>query len=123
MGSRHGVGSLQIFQIAYNEAHVYERARLLRQNGYRVQSVIGNEAAKVMLTSRPHYDVFVIGFDASEKTRLEMIQWLHENYPEQRIVALSPPGHQKLAGLNFYASTEDPDEWLPIVERAALSHR
>jgi hypothetical protein len=114
---------LRVFQVAYNEAYVYERARLLRQHGYHVQSVIGNDAAKVMLNDRPRYDVFVVGSDAPEETRLEMVRWLLENYPRQRIVALNPPGQRKLDGLEFNANTENPAEWLPLIEEVALSGR
>ena len=59
----------QIFQISYDEQLSLRRAELLNSHGYSVVSVIGNDAAKVVLSSIQHYDLFIIGHAAAEKTR------------------------------------------------------
>ena len=48
----------RIFQIIYDEQAGLRRAELLRGRGYGVLSVIGNDAAKVLLTSIQAYDLF-----------------------------------------------------------------
>ncbi len=46
----------RIFQIAYDEDLGLQRAELLRSGGYGVISVMGNQAAKLLLSSIQHYD-------------------------------------------------------------------
>ena len=115
--------SVRVFQVAYDQARVYDRARLLRQHGCHVQSVIGNDAAKVMLSGRPYYDVFIIGSDGPEEMRREMVRWLRRNYPGQRILDLNPTANRKLDGLKYNARTDSPSEWLQLIEGAASSRR
>ena len=43
-----------IFQIAYDEERGFRRAELLRARGYGVFSVIGNDAAKIALSTIRH---------------------------------------------------------------------
>jgi len=63
----------RIFQIAYDEESRLQRAELLLGCGYGVISVLGNEAAKVLLSSIQHYDLFIVGHAAPEETRREMV--------------------------------------------------
>ena len=70
----------RIFQIAYDEQLGLRRAELLRSLGHGVISVIGNDPARVLLTSIQHYDLFIVGHAASEKTRTEMVDWLRTRY-------------------------------------------
>lgn len=90
----------RIFQIAYDKGAGIRRAELLRQLGYGVISVIGNEAAKVLLTSTKPYDLFIVGHAAPEQTRREMVDWLRADYPNVKILALNST-HGQLLGADY----------------------
>lgn len=79
-----------VFQIAYDEHRLVTRAELLRHHGYEVVSVVGNEAAKIVLSSPQHCDLFIVGHAAPEQTRKEMVDWLKARYPHVKILALEP---------------------------------
>src|SRR5215472_8920132 len=79
-----------LFQIGYNEKELNARAELFRRVGHEVISVHDNEAAKSALASMKDVDVFVVGHTAPEQTRLEMVDWLKENFPKVKVVALIP---------------------------------
>src|SRR5258707_11164389 len=66
----------RIFQIAYNEDLGLRRAELLRSRGYGVISVVGNQEAKLLLSSIQHYGLFIVGHAAPEGTRREIVDWL-----------------------------------------------
>jgi|SRR5215469_16346485 len=104
----------RIFQISYDEELGARRAELLRSHGYGVISVIGNEAAKVLLGSPQRYDLFIIGHAAPQETRREMAYWLKAEYPTVRILALNPPNQQVL-GADYNMPQNGPENWLPIV--------
>ena len=106
----------RIFQIAYTEQLRSERAELLRRLGYGVISVIGNEAAKVLLSTIQHVDLalFMVGHAASEQTRKEIVDWLKANYPNVKVLALNPP-NQQLPGADYNAIQNGPEKWLPFV--------
>jgi len=104
----------RIFQIAYDEQLGLRRAELLRSRGYGVISVIGNDPARVLLTSIQHYDLFIVGHAAPEETRTEMIDWIRAKYPKVKILALNPP-HQQLLNADYNVTLNGPENWLPIV--------
>jgi hypothetical protein len=108
----------RIFQIAYDEQLGLRRAELLRSFGYGVISVIGNDPARVLLTSIQHYDLFIVGHAAPEQTRTEMVDWLKARYPHVKILALNPADHRHLAGADYNAILNGPGEWLSIVTAA-----
>lgn len=111
----------RIFQVAYDEEAGMGTAELLRSRGYGVISVSSNEAAKVLLSSIQKYDLFLIGHGASEKYRIEMVDWLRAHYPDIKILALNPP-HQPLPNADYNSPASDPESWLVfITERVALS--
>jgi hypothetical protein len=88
----------RIFQISYTEQLRNERRELLRSLGYPVISAIGNEAAKLLLTTL-HRDnlsiaLFIVGHAAPAETRKEMVDWINSNYPATKILALNPPNEQ-----------------------------
>ena len=106
----------RIFQIAYTERLRSERAEVLRHHGCGVVSVIGNEAAKAIL-SRIHYDdlaLFMVGHAAPEQMRKEMIDWLKAKYPNVKVLALNPPD-QQLPGADYNVLQNGPERWLPFV--------
>ncbi len=104
-----------VFQIAYDEHRLTTRTDLLRQNGYEVVSVVGNEAAKILLSSPQHCDLFIVGHAAPEQTRKEMVDWLKARYPRIKILALNSPDHRQIAGVDHNVILNGPNEWLSIV--------
>lgn len=118
--SQHGqlAAKRVVFQVAYDEHRLVTRSALLKHNGYEVISVIGNEEAKVVLSSPQHCDLFIVGDTAAEQTRKEMIVWLKAKYPQVHIVALNPQECRQLAGADYNAMLNGPETWLPIVDAA-----
>jgi len=106
----------RIFQIAYTDRLRDERTELLRRLGYGIISVIGNEAARVLLSAMQHADIalFIVGHAAPEQTRKEMVDWLKAKYPNVKVLALNPP-YQQLPGADYNAVQNGPEKWLPFV--------
>lgn len=107
-----------VFQIAYDEHRLVTRTELLRHNGYEVISVVGNEAAKIVLSAPQDCDLFIVGHSAPEQARKEMVDWLKTRYPHVKILALNPGDDQQLAGADYNAKLNGPNEWLSIVTAA-----
>jgi hypothetical protein len=63
----------RVSQIAYDETSGHTGAELLRQLGYEVVSVVGNETAKHLLSYNQHYDLFIVGHSAPAETRKAMV--------------------------------------------------
>lgn len=105
-----------IFQITYDEEAGVQRAELLKARGYSVVSVIGNDAAKVALSSIQDYDLFIVGHAAPEETRREIVAWLRAKYPPVKILALNPP-NQQILGADYNVRQNRPEAWLAIVSR------
>ena len=112
----------RIFQIAYDEESRLQRAELLLGCGYGVISVLGNEAAKLLLSSIQHYDLFIVGPDAPEETRREIVDWLKENYPQVKILAMNPPD-QQVPKADYNAEQDGPENWLPIVKERLINSK
>jgi len=110
----------RIFQIAYDGELGLRRAELLRSRGYGVISVIGNDAAKVLLSSIQHYDFFIVGHAAPEQTRREIVDWLKAQYPGIKILVLNPPD-QQVPAADYNVPLNGPETWLPIVFRQLAS--
>jgi hypothetical protein len=106
----------RVFQIAYDEGLELKRTQLLQSQGYIVMSVIGNEAAKVVLSSTQHCDLFIVGHAAPEKTRMEMVVWVKTHYPGVTILALNPPNEQ-VANADYNVRQDQPENWLPIISQ------
>ena len=104
----------RIFQIAYNEDLGLRRAELLRSRGYGVISVVGNQEAKLLLSSIQHYGLFIVGHAAPEETRREIVDWLRAEYPRIKILALNRPNQQILRA-DYNVRQNGPENWLPIV--------
>jgi CheY-like chemotaxis protein len=78
---------------------MYPRASPLSELGYEVVSVLGNDAATDVLNAWPHYDLFVIGPNAPDATRLQIVEFLRTNYPRRPIIALNPVAGMRLGKL------------------------
>jgi hypothetical protein len=116
----HRSGKRVVFQIAYDQHRLVTRAEALRHRGFEIISVVGNEAAKTVLGSPQHSDLFIVGHAAPEQTRREMVDWLKVRYPHVKILALNSADDRQLAGADYNAILNGPDEWLSMVT-AALS--
>ena len=110
--------SKRIFQIAYTDQLSLTRAELLRSLGYAVLSVLGNEAAKVLLTTLDGHShgiaLFMVGHAASAQTRKEMVDWLRANYPKSKILALNP-SNQQVPDADYNVLQNGPELWIPFV--------
>ena len=108
-----------VFQIGYDEKELNARAELFRRCGHEVISVPHNEAAKDALTLIDNVDVFVIGHQAPEQTREEMVDWLKENFPTVKIVALIPSANRQLSRADYNIVINDSEEWLSLLAATA----
>lgn len=104
----------RVFQIAYDEELGLQRTQLLRSKGCTVISVIGNEAAKAVLSSVQYYDLFIVGRAAPEETRNEMVDWLRTSYPRVKILALNPHD-QQIPNADYNVTQDGPENWLPFI--------
>jgi len=107
-----------VFQIGYDEKDLTARAELFRRCGHQVISVADNEAAKAALTSAQSVDVFVVGPNATEQTRKEMVDWLKTNFPKVKIVALIPCASRQVPQADYNIVLNDWDEWLSLLAAA-----
>ena len=114
-----GVGHKPVvFQIAYDSGLASARTTVLRLQGYQVVSVIGNEAAKLVLSMPEQYDFFIVGHAADDLARRGMVLWLKAHYPGVLILALNPPKVSELAGADYNVKLNGPETWLPIIATA-----
>ena len=108
----------QIFQIAYDEELLTSRAYLLRDRGYDVISVLGNEKARRRLSNGESFRVFLIGHAAPLLERQQMVRWIKSHFPGAKVLALNPPKHISVPEADFNFVLNGPDEWLAILARA-----
>jgi len=106
----------RILAISYDEQMGHQRAAVLRSQGYDVVSIVGNEAAKILLTPGERYDLFIVGHTAPAETRQEMVAWLKERYAKTKVLAFNPP-QQKVAGADYNVQYDGSEKWLPIVSQ------
>lgn len=111
-------GKKVVFQIAYDEQQARERSEILRLCGYEVVSVIGNEAARVILGMRQRCDLFIIGNTGGEERRKDLVKWLRAKYAGVPILALNSPGIRELAGADYNVEANGPRAWLRLVTGA-----
>ena len=111
-------GKPLVFQIGYDDRLATARTEVLRLYGYEVVTVIGNEAAKLVLTLPQHCDVFIVGHAAPEEARQEIVAWLKTKYPTVRILALNSPNIRELLGADYNVKLNGPEVWLPLVAGA-----
>ena len=82
--------------------------------------VIGNRAAKAVLRSIQHYDLFIVGHPTPEETRREMVAWLKAQYPGVKILAVNPPNEQ-VANADYNLWQDGQENWLAIISQE-LAH-
>lgn len=104
----------RIFQISYDRELGFRRAELLRSLGHGVISVVGNRAAKLLLSAVQRYNFFIVGHAATEEIRAEMVDWLRAHYSGVKILALNPPDQEVLRA-DYNACYNESEIWLRIV--------
>lgn len=111
-----------IIQISYDHTLTAARTKALRLRGYEVSPIVGNEAAKLLLTNAcRRCDLFIVGHAAPDRTRREMVAWLRLHFPAVPILALNRPEAPELRGADFNLKLNGPETWLPVIARA-LGH-
>jgi hypothetical protein len=108
-------GKGRIFQIAYDRTLLIIRAELLKNRGYEVASVVGNDEAKHVLAKGEKYRLFIVGHAAPRKQRESMVRWLKANFPEVKVLAFNPPNNGSLTEADFNFVHNGPEEWLAAV--------
>jgi hypothetical protein len=63
-----------LFQIAYDNSLLTERSEVLKLHGYEAVSVIGNEAARLILELTQRIDLFIVGHAAPEEDRSKWLR-------------------------------------------------
>jgi hypothetical protein len=113
----------RIFQIAYTDQLRITRAKLLRNIGCAVMSIVGNNPAKVLLTTfRPDnhgIGLFIVGDEAPVEIRKDIVAWLKTIYPTVRILVLNPP-NESVPDAEYNVEQKGPDTWVPMV-RSTIS--
>jgi hypothetical protein len=104
-----------VAQIAYQREKAAERKNVLRAQGFEVVTVIGNEAAKLVLDLSQGWNFFIVGHAAPEEVREQMVAWLKDKFPSVPVLALNPPAVQDLSGADYNVRQNGPELWLPIV--------
>lgn len=108
-------GNNRVFQIAYDAALLVAREELLREHGYEVRSVLGNEEAQRALDRHQSFRLFIVGHAAPREAREEMLRWLKTTFPHTRIMALNPPQQAHLGEADYNVALNGPEGWLSIV--------
>jgi PAS domain S-box-containing protein len=108
-----------IVQIVYDETWGVSRAELLKDLGYQIISVSGNDQAKRVLNKMNRYRFFIVGHAAPKETRGKMVQWLKANFPDAKILALNPPEDADLAEADYNLAVNDSEEWLAVIANEA----
>jgi hypothetical protein len=108
-----------MFQIGYDERELNARAEMFRRVGHEVISVPDNEAAKRVLASVQSVDAFVVGHSAPEQTRKEMVDWLRQNFPKVKIVALIPSANRQLPHADCNIMLSDWEDWRSLLAATA----
>jgi hypothetical protein len=112
-----------VFQITYDEKLATARSEVLKLHGYEVATVFGSGAARLVLHSHQHCDLFVLGHAAPEEERREMVEWLKKNYPGVPILALNSPGILRLSGADYNLKLNGPETLLPVIASALTTCR
>jgi len=108
---------LRVFQIAYDEALLATRAELLKSRGHRVDSALGNDAARSALSRTCAYDLFIVGYATEQHLRRELIDWIRGRFPGTKILALNPPHQTGISQADYNVEMSGPGELLDAVEK------
>lgn len=90
--------------------------RMLREAGYRVTSVLGNdEARKLSDEVIASADLVVLGFSAPYSVRGSMVHWLKAHHTDVAVLVLQSNSWEKFPEADAVSLCEDPTVWLAAV--------
>jgi DNA-binding NtrC family response regulator len=102
-----------ILQVAYYDALQELRAEMLRNAGYQVTSVLGNnEAMALDATVIAAADLVLVGFSADRSIRSAIVHWFKVHYPSTPVVILQSHDCEMFPEADMATSSEDPASWL-----------
>ena len=110
-----------ILHVAYDSLLMEVRESALERHGYRVVSVMGNEAAKRIAS--PAADMVVIGNGGSLDERVEMVKWLAENWPEVAVIVMSADERERYPQGTVVFQGDTPNDLVTLVQRVLVSHQ
>ena len=105
----------EIFQIAYDELLLVARSQVLESYGYDVDSALGNEDARRILTKGGAYRLFLLGHAAPAGHRDEMLKWLKRHFPDATVISINSPGEPALPDADFNFVVNGPEKWMAVV--------
>jgi len=108
-----------IVQIAYDPALAITREEQLKDCGFQVISVFGNDEARRVLNETNRHHLFIVGHAAPNEARQEMVRWLKANFPDAKILALNPAEDTDLSEADYNFPVNDSAEWLAVIAQEA----
>jgi hypothetical protein len=110
---------ITILQIGYDTTLLQTRALLLRRQGYRVISAMGNGTA-FSAAATERVDLVLIGHSAPVGIRENAVIHFKDHFPSLPVIALRPDSfHCGLQNADYNADADEPDDWLNTVAQAA----
>ena len=105
-----------VLQVAYYPALLNTRSEMLKNAGYRVTSVLGNEEAMALPASViAAADLIVVGFSTGHSVRAAMVHWFKAHHPGIRVIALVFYNEEPFSEADACSTSEDPKIWLAAV--------
>jgi DNA-binding response OmpR family regulator len=112
---------VRILQVAYDSSLLRVRTEMLKHAGFEVGSALGNDEAQRVLQENDDYDLIVVAWSAPDTVRREIVIWLKQQRPNQRVIALHSAGAHPIAEADLNSCSENPDEWFKAVKAAAVA--
>jgi DNA-binding NtrC family response regulator len=110
-----------ILHVAYDSLLKELRESALERHGYRVVSVVGNEAAKRIASGAA--DLVVIGNGGSLEERLEMVKWLAEYWPQVAVIVMSADERERYPQGAVVFQGDTPNDLVTLVQRVLVSYQ
>ncbi len=105
-----------VLQVAYYPALLKTRSEMLKNAGYQVTSVLGNDKAMALPGSViAAADLVVVGFSAAHSVRAAMVHWFKAHHPGIRVIALQFHDGETFSEADVASMSEDPKIWLAAV--------
>ena len=109
--------AVSVLQVAYVADMLSLREKMLKEDGYRVVSALGNEQA-TKAAGAERFDIVVVGFSERHSVRHQMVRWLKLHAPETPIAVLLAHESEHFPDADCEALSEDPQVWLAAVRGA-----
>ena len=107
-----------VLQIEFSPTLLPEREASLRQNGYKVISVLGVGDARGLDLDKSTIGVVVIGHGAPWLEREDLIEHFRKTLPKIPIIALLRSTDNPFIGADFNCPADNPPRWLRTVAEA-----